>query len=286
MASKPQPRHASSTRRRRVVPRHAAPQESLLAALPGKLPDLLPDGIRGGGVASIAVTVAGATVMAGSAYGYGTVVTIPPYAAVEVAGAQQVKPKERLGTSENVGPRELPSQQSLEGASSSLELERNGRPASIWINSIGAGSELIDLGLNADGSLEVPVDFGVAGWWKRGPRPGDPGPAVITGHLDSSKGPGVFAKLGRVKPGDEITVRRNDGTKLTFAVTRIDRYPKRAFPTRNVYTGTDAPELRVITCGGTFDRSSASYEDNIVVFAKLVDPLPSLRPADAASSRA
>ncbi len=282
MAQKPQPRHASTTRRRRVVPRHAAPQESMLAGLP-KLPHLLPDGIQGGGVASIAVMVGGATVMAGSAYGYGTVVTVPPNVPIEVAGAQQIKPKERLGTSEKVDARSLPS---LQGASSSLELERNGRPASIWINSISAGSELIDLGLNTDGSLEVPVDFGVAGWWKRGPRPGDPGPAVITGHLDSTKGPGVFAKLGRVKPGDEITIRRNDGTKLTFAVTRIDRYPKRAFPTRNVYTGTDIPELRVITCGGNFNRSASSYEDNIVVFAKLVDPLPSLKPADASTARA
>jgi hypothetical protein len=283
MASKPQPRHASTTRRRRVVPRHAAPQDNLISRIPSKLPDLLPDGVKGGGVASIAVTVAGATVMAGSAYGYGTVVTVPASTPIEVAGAQQVKPKDRLGVSDAAAARGLPS---LQGEASSLELERNGRPASIWINSISAGSELIDLGLNLDGTLEVPVDFGVAGWWKRGPRPGDPGPAVITGHLDSTKGPGVFAKLGRVKPSDEVTVRRNDGTKLTFIVTRIDRYPKRAFPTRTVYTGTDAPELRIITCGGNFDKSAASYKDNIVVFAKLVDPLPSLSPADVANARA
>ncbi len=284
MAQKPQPRHAASTRRRRVVPRHAAPAPpGLIASLPSKLPHLIPDGSQGASVASIAVTVAGATVMAGSAYGYGTVVTVPPSAPIEVAGTQQVKPKDRLGTSEKVDARSLPS---LQGASSSLETERNGRPASIWINSISAGSELIDLDLNPNGSLQVPVDFGVAGWWKRGPRPGDPGPAVITGHLDSTKGPGVFAKLGRVKPGDEVWIRRNDGTKLTFVVTRIDRYPKRAFPTRNVYTGTDAAELRVITCGGNFDRANSSYEDNIVVFAKLVDPLPPSSATDAATARA
>ncbi len=265
--AKPPPRHAATTRYRRVVPRHAAPKTGLPS-----ISDMMPDGVKAAGsVASIAVTVAGATIMSGGAYGYGSVVTIPPTvptAQSEVAGIQQVKKPERLGTSDAVSSRGLPPG----GPSSSLEAERLARPASIWINSISTGSDLIDLGLNRDGSLEVPVDFGVAGWWKGGPRPGDPGPAVITGHLDSTNGPGVFAKLGRVKPGDEVTVRRNDGRKLTFLVTRIDRYPKRAFPTRSVYSGTDASELRVITCGGTFDESVGSYKDNIVVFAKLIDP--------------
>jgi hypothetical protein len=277
--AKPPPRHAVTTRPRRVVPRHAAPSPGLLGGLPGLpsgFPSLeLPDRIKGvGSVASIAVTVAGATMMSGGAYGYGTVATIAPTTAnlaTEVAGVQQVNGNNRLGASEAVGSKSLPT---AVGPSSSLEEERKGRPASIWINSISTGSDLIDLGLTAEGSLEVPVDFGVAGWWKGGPRPGDPGPAVITGHLDSTHGPGVFAKLGRVKPGDEVTVRRNDGQKLSFLVTRIDRYPKRAFPTRNVYGPTNSAELRVITCGGTFDHGVGSYNDNIVVFAKLIDPLP------------
>jgi Sortase domain len=293
-ANRQSPRHAATTRHRRVVPRHAAPSTGIISGLPSLVPgfpslsDLVPDGVKAAGsVASIAMTVAGVSMMSGGAYGYGSVVTIAPTnpTQAEVAGIQQVKPADRLGTSEALGGRGLPTPngQVVSGPSSSLEAERLGRPASIWINSISTGSDLIDLGLQPDGVLEVPVDFGVAGWWKGGPRPGDPGPAVITGHLDSTNGPGVFAKLGRVKPGDEVTVRRNDGQKLTFAVTRIDRYPKRAFPTRNVYAGTDAAELRIITCGGTFDKSLGSYNDNIVVFAKLIDPLPRVPSSDSTS---
>ncbi len=307
MAKKPPPRHAAPTRRRRVVARDTgntttsrrAPE---LATAPTKAVQAAPlarsyartnvrrtpgaDNVRLGSFASIAVTVAGATVMAGGAHGYGDVVTIPPTAPAEVAGTQQTQADGRLGRAEVEGviPNPLPAPPI--GPASSLQEERDGRPASIWINSISTGSELIDLGLNQDGALEVPTDFGIAGWWKGGPRPGDPGPAVITGHLDSTKGPGVFAKLGRVKPGDEVTVRRNDGAKLIFVVTRIDRYPKRAFPTRTVYGPTDGAELRVITCGGGFDRSAASYTSNIVVFAKLIGPVQGYTSSAPGSARA
>ncbi len=295
MARKPPPRHAAPTRRRRVVARGASHHvtnslppgtQSARTITPGMRRPTGADNIRLGSFASIAVTVAGATVMAGGAHGYGDVVTIPPTTPPEVAGTQQTRAEARLGTADvaGVSPNPLPSPAT--GPASSLQDERNGRPASIWINSISTGSELIDLGLTEAGALEVPVDFGVAGWWKGGPRPGDPGPAVITGHLDSTKGPGVFAKLGRVKPGDEVTVRRNDGVKLTFLVTRIDRYPKRAFPTRTVYGPTEAAELRVITCGGGFDRSVSSYTSNIVVFATLVTPLPGGAADQTESSRA
>ncbi len=296
MTRKPPPRHAAPTRHRRVVargtstlgetttPQGASAALQLRAA--GMRRTAGADNIRLGSFASIAVTVAGATVMAGGAHGYGEVVTIPPTAPAEVAGSLQTPADGRLGTAEveGVAPNALPSPSA--GPASSLREEQDGRPASIWINSISTGSELIDLGLNQDGALEVPTDFGIAGWWKGGPRPGDPGPAVITGHLDSTKGPGVFAKLGRVKPGDEVTVRRNDGVKLTFVVTRIDRYPKRAFPTRTVYGPTDGAELRVITCGGGFDRTAASYTSNIVVFAKLVGPVPGLTDQLPSSERA
>jgi hypothetical protein len=316
MARKPPPRHAAPARPRRVVARtHPAPAlQSSAKPGPGTRDTRInaasaanavnassSEGVKLGSFASLAVVVAGATVMTGGAHGYGPVVTVPPTIPAEVAGIQQlpteqsagaqsatatsgsdVRSESRLGTADkaSVSPNPLPSP--ALGPASSLEAEHDGRPASVWIGSIGAGSELIDLGLTADGSLEVPVDFGVAGWWKGGPRPGDPGPAVITGHLDSTKGPGVFAKLGRVKPGDEIIVRRNDGGRLTFLVTRIDRYPKRAFPTRTVYGPTDAPELRVITCGGVFDRSASSYVSNIVVFAKLIGPSSPTSPTNSA----
>lgn len=145
-------------------------------------------------------------------------------------------------------------------------------PAFISMPAISTTSPLIQLGLTAERTLEVPVDFGVAGWYRLGPRPGDPGPAVIAGHLDSYTGPAIFARLNEMKAGDQILVTRRDGTTLEFSVTRVDQYPKSAFPTRQVYGPTDASELRVITCGGSFDRSAGSYHSNTVVYAKLVTP--------------
>jgi hypothetical protein len=239
----------------------------------------IPDPTQVVTVASIAVTVAGAAVMSGSAYGTGSVVTIQPPLVQQAAagylgsagGLGAGSPSSGAGGSTAVGRAEDAAERRSAGADQAAQEaeELAGQPAFVSIGSIGATSSLIDLGLTPDGSLAVPEDFMQAGWWKRGPRPGDPGPAVITGHLDSIRGPGVFAKLGLVKPGDEVTVTRKDGSQLLFIVTRVDRYPKRAFPTRKVYDDTDAAELRVITCGGNFNRGERSYEDNIVVFAKL-----------------
>jgi hypothetical protein len=146
------------------------------------------------------------------------------------------------------------------------------RPAFVRIGSIGTTSALVNLGLKTDGSLEVPADFGVAGWYAGGPAPGEPGAAVIAGHYDSYVGPAVFAKLKQVKPGDNIDVTREDGEVLRFVVERIDRYPKDYFPNEQVYGATVRSELRLITCGGTFDRKKGSYNDNIVVYATLDTP--------------
>ena len=143
-------------------------------------------------------------------------------------------------------------------------------PAFVRVGTIGATSALIPLGLHDDGTLEVPVDFAVAGWYALGPRPGDIGAAVIAGHLDSYNGPAVFARLPEIQPGDDIEVTRKDGSIVRFVVTRIDLYPKDRFPTMAVYGPTAGPELRLITCGGTFDRSRGSYRDNVVVYARMV----------------
>jgi hypothetical protein len=149
-------------------------------------------------------------------------------------------------------------------------------PAFVRIVSIGATSALTPLGLHDDGTLEVPVDFAVAGWYSLGPRPGQKGAAVIAGHLDSYNGPAVFAKLPEVRPGDEIEVTRKDGSLVRFMVTRTDIYPKDRFPSMAVYGPTDGPELRVITCGGSFDRSRGSYRDNIVLYATMIGEQPAV----------
>ena len=118
-----------------------------------------------------------------------------------------------------------------------------------------------------DGSLQVPKDWDTAGWYDKGPRPGQPGPAVILGHVDSKTGPAVFYRLRALRPPDIVRVGLADGRTLVFRVQRVERYPKDEFPTEAVYFPTLNRELRLITCGGEFDYAAKSYRDNIVVYA-------------------
>jgi sortase (surface protein transpeptidase) len=144
-------------------------------------------------------------------------------------------------------------------------------PVRVEIPSIGVSSRLIRLGLNADGTMEVPRDYGLAGWFTGGAMPGQDGPAVISGHVDSKSGPAVFYRLRDLRNGDVIRVRRAAGDWLTFEVTGTARYAKAEFPTDAVFGPVTGPVLRVITCGGDFDRSSGHYLDNVVVTAQPVD---------------
>lgn len=144
---------------------------------------------------------------------------------------------------------------------------RPARPVRVEIPSIGVDASIVPLGLNTDRTLQVPGDFGDAGWWTGGPRPGEPGPAIIAGHVDSYTGPAVFFRLGELGRGAEIVVVRRDGTRARFRVVGREQYPKDAFPTERVYGRTPDPTLRLITCSGTFDRSSGHYLDNTVVYA-------------------
>jgi Sortase domain len=142
-------------------------------------------------------------------------------------------------------------------------------PRSVRIPSIGVEAPVIDLGKNPDGTLEVPEKFSEAGWWSGGAAPGERGPAVIVGHVDSYNGPAVFYGLGDLASGDVIEVADEDGDTVRFAVDRLEQVPKDAFPTDAVYGDTSKPELRLITCSGDFDQSSGHYLDNTIVFASL-----------------
>jgi Sortase domain len=144
-------------------------------------------------------------------------------------------------------------------------------PVRVEIPSIGVSSRLVRLGLNADGTMEVPRDYGLAGWFTGGAMPGQDGPAVISGHVDSKSGPAVFYRLRELRPGDTIWVRRAAGDRLAFEVTGTARYAKAEFPTDAVFGPVTGPVLRVITCGGDFDRSSGHYLDNVVVTARPAD---------------
>jgi len=135
-------------------------------------------------------------------------------------------------------------------------------PRRIEIPAIGVSAPVIELGLNADKTLEVPKDYGETGWWKGGPEPGERGAAVIAGHVDSKTGPAVFYRLDELRAGDEIRVHRSDGTRALRR--RSPRAPPR---TRKVYARTGEPTSRLVTCWGDFDAASGHYVDNTIVFA-------------------
>ena len=141
-------------------------------------------------------------------------------------------------------------------------------PIGLAIPAIGVDERgLVPLGRNPDGSLEVPADYATAGWFTGGAVPGSLGPAVIAGHVDSLAGPAVFYRLAQLRPGDEVLVALSDGDRVRFRVDGVRHYPKIAFPTEAVYGPVPGSALRLITCGGVFDRTARSYLDNVVVYA-------------------
>jgi sortase (surface protein transpeptidase) len=155
----------------------------------------------------------------------------------------------------------------VKGHSARDVASRASPPVRLEIPSIRVDVPLIGLGLDAHRALEVPERFDVAGWWTGGSRPGERGPAVIAGHVDSKTGPAVFYELGRLQRGDAVLVRRRDGSSVRFIVQGRERYPKDHFPTARVYGPTHRPTLRLITCSGQFDHSTGHYLDNTVVYA-------------------
>jgi Sortase domain len=142
-------------------------------------------------------------------------------------------------------------------------------PVRVEIPAIGVSSSLVRLGLNPDGTMQVPSDFGLAGWYTGGPQPGQLGPAVIAGHVDSRTGPAVFYRLRELRAGDRVRVVRADRRVVEFVVESLASYPKQALPGEQVYGATTAPALRLVTCAGTFDRSRRSYRQNLVVSARV-----------------
>ncbi|WIM98715.1 class F sortase [Actinoplanes oblitus] len=146
-------------------------------------------------------------------------------------------------------------------------------PDRLDIPAIGVHTPVSAIGLRADGTLDVPPlrSDAPAGWYRGSPTPGEPGPAIIVGHVDTARdGAAVFFRLRELKAGDSLSVRRTDRSVARFTVTKVASYPKKAFPSDEVYGTTPGPSLRLITCGGSFDRDRRSYRSNIVVFASLL----------------
>jgi LPXTG-site transpeptidase (sortase) family protein len=149
-------------------------------------------------------------------------------------------------------------------------------PVRIDIPAIDVHAPVGRVGMTVHGTMDVPpLDRpGETGWFIYGPTPGELGPAVIVGHVDSTRGPAVFFRLHQLQPGDIIYVARADGTTAAFRTTSVEQVPKADFPTERVYGNLDYPALRLVTCGGTFIRGRGSYLDNIIAFAALVGSRP------------
>ncbi len=169
--------------------------------------------------------------------------------------------------SETSSTAQAPSAPAVSRYRSPRRYEAVARPIRIRIPSAHVDAPIDPLGLARDGTIAVPKDPDVAGWFGGGPRPGQPGPAVLLGHVDSRKGPAVFFELEELGKGDLVYVDRADRTTATFRVTHSLQTSKTTFPTDDVYAPTLEPSLRLVTCGGSFDRSSGHYRDNVIVFA-------------------
>ena len=140
-------------------------------------------------------------------------------------------------------------------------------PVALRIPAIGVRTRLIRLGITRQGKLQVPTSPAVAGWYTSSPRPGQIGSSIIAGHIDSYLGPGVFYRLRELHPGNRIYVRQADGRLAVFRVTGVRQYPKAHFPTAVVFGPVPDAELRLITCGGTFDYATHNYLSNVVVYS-------------------
>ncbi len=144
-------------------------------------------------------------------------------------------------------------------------------PEGLTIPASDVAPDLVRLGLQADGTVEVPAGGDRAGWFDEGPAPGQPGSSVILGHVDTVAGPAVFERLAELRRGDRIRVRLDDGSVARFAVRRVATYPNADFPAEQVYAGSPHRRaLNLVTCGGWYDASLGGWQGNVVVFTELV----------------
>lgn len=144
-------------------------------------------------------------------------------------------------------------------------------PKRLSIPAIDVNAPFTALSIGASGQLNVPPanNKNLVGWFRGGATPGERGASIIAGHVDTKTGPAVFVGLSSLKPGSTVKITREDGIVATFKVDSVETFSKANFPNQRVYGDTPTPQLRLITCGGAYDRKAKDYKDNVVVFAHL-----------------
>ncbi|SCF79501.1 class F sortase [Streptomyces sp. Ncost-T10-10d] len=147
-------------------------------------------------------------------------------------------------------------------------------PTRLQIPSLAVKAPFTGLSIGADGRLNPPPpnDSNLVGWFKGGVTPGERGAAIVAGHVDTTTGPAVFLQLQFLKPGSTVDITRADGSVATFKVDSVETFSKAKFPNKRVYSDTPSAQLRLITCGGPYNRKAKHYEDNVVAFAHLESP--------------
>ena len=202
-----------------------------------------------------------------------------PVPAASAAGSTGMPATSSTGTTGTTGTPRTPGTPGTKAARAAKAAKepalRRSPPVAVSIPAIGVKSKLLHLGLNADGTLQVPsltTSAGEAAWYKYSVTPGQTGTSVIEGHVDSYAGPAVFFRLGALRPGNQVNVALADGVTAVFRVTGVREYPKDKFPAQAIYGQTDYAALRLITCGGDFDSATGHYLSSIVVYATLVRP--------------
>jgi sortase (surface protein transpeptidase) len=172
-------------------------------------------------------------------------------------------------TSSTAAKNNAPSQ-----AKTQLAVAAHSVPVSLRIPAIGVSVSLSSLGLNANGTAQVPSNYEEPGWYKLGPTPGQLGSAVILGHVDDKTGPAVFYKLKSLTSGDKVDVSLTDGAVVHFVVTTVESYLKAQFPSQKVYGSHGYSALQLVTCGGTFDSATGHYLSNVVAYTTLASTTP------------
>lgn len=202
--------------------------------------------------------------------GVGAAVALAAVAVVGVNAAQPTAPRDVATAAPSASSNPL-SAGGLQDPARGAEMAplQDAAPVRLRIPAIGVDSGMESLGVDAGGQLSPPVDYDSAGWFSAGVVPGRIGPAIIAGHIDSATGPAVFAEIGALAVGEQVLVDMSTGDTLTFVITGSEQSPKAEFPTSDVYSNVPRPELRLITCAGSFDRSIGHYTDNLILFAAL-----------------